>query len=494
MVRREVHKNLILLIVAVAQFMVVLDVSIVNVALPSIYKALHFTSQANLQWVVTAYTLAFGGFLLLGGRAADLYGRKKVFMSAVTLFALSSLLTGLSQNSTMVEVTRAVQGLTAAFMSPSALSIVLTTFREGKERAMALSVWGAVAAGGAAVGVLMGGILTTYLDWRWNFFVNVPVGLFIALMALWYVPESKADLDHNKLDIPGAVLVTAGLMLLVYTFTKAPGYGWGSAKTLELMAGSIALLALFVLNEGRSKHALMPLKFFTVGNVAAANVTILPIAASLFSMFFFVTLYMQLVLRYTPLRAGLSFLPVSFIIAAVAISMQKIVAKVGYKKPLVVAPLFMAGGIFYLAHFPVQGHYWSNVFPGLALMAFGMGMSFISSTIAATNNVPHHQSGLASGLLNTAQQVGGSLGLAVLSGVSAASFNHYLVVHNMPGNGTGQAAFQAAQQAALQAEVYGFHHALYVGTGFAVAASFCALVFIRQRKGEQIDAEAAMGA
>jgi len=485
MVRREVHKNLILVIAAVAQFMVVLDVSIVNVALPSMFKALHFTSEANLQWVVTAYTLAFGGFLLLGGRAADLYGRKRVFMTAVLFFSLFSLITGLSQNSTMVEIARAVQGLAAAFMSPAALSIVLTTFRQGKERAFALSIWGAVAAGGAAVGVLMGGVLTTYLDWRWNFFVNVPVGLFIALMTLWYVPESKADLEHKKLDVPGAVLVTAGLMLLVYTLTKAPSYGWGSAKTLELLAGCAVLLGLFVWNESRSKHALMPLGFFRVGNVAAANVTILPIAASLFSMFFFVTLYMQLVLQFTALRAGLSFLPVSIIIAAVAISMQKIIGKVGYKKPLVVAPLFMAAGIFFLAHVPVAGHYWSNVFPGLALMAFGMGMSFISSTIAATNNVPHRQSGLASGLLNTSQQIGGSLGLAVLSGVSASTITRYISQH---------AAAAKSPFVQATAQVQGLHHALYVGTGFAVAASVFALLFIRQRPGEEVDAEAAMAA
>ena len=485
MVRREVHKNLILVIAAVAQFMVVLDVSIVNVALPSMFKALHFTSEANLQWVVTAYTLAFGGFLLLGGRAADLYGRKRVFMTAVLFFSLFSLITGLSQNSTMVEIARAVQGLAAAFMSPAALSIVLTTFRQGKERAFALSIWGAVAAGGAAVGVLMGGVLTTYLDWRWNFFVNVPVGLFIALMTYWYVPESKADLEHKKLDVPGAVLVTAGLMLLVYTLTKAPSYGWGSAKTLELLAGCAVLLGLFVWNESRSKHALMPLGFFRVGNVAAANVTILPIAASLFSMFFFVTLYMQLVLQFTALRAGLSFLPVSIIIAAVAISMQKIIGKVGYKKPLVVAPLFMAAGIFFLAHVPVAGHYWSNVFPGLALMAFGMGMSFISSTIAATNNVPHRQSGLASGLLNTSQQIGGSLGLAVLSGVSASTITRYISQH---------AAAAKSPFVQATAQVQGLHHALYVGTGFAVAASVFALLFIRQRPGEEVDAEAAMAA
>lgn len=483
MVRREVHKNIVLAIVAVAQFMVVLDISIVNVALPSIYKALHFSSQANLQWVVTAYTLAFGGFLLLGGRAADLFGRKRLFMSAVVLFALASLLTGLSRSSTMIEVTRAVQGLMAAFMSPAALSIVLTTFREGKERAMALSIWGAIAAGGSAVGLLMGGLLTTYLNWRWNFFVNVPVGLFIALMAHWYVPESKAELEHRKLDVPGAVLVTAGLMLLVYAFTKAPGYGWGNAKTLELLAGSVVLLLVFVFNEARTKHALMPLKFFTVGNVAAANVTILPIAASLFSMFFFITLYMQLVLRYTPLRAGVSFLPVSVIIAGVAVSMQKIIGKVGYKKPLVVAPLFMAGGIFYLSHVPVAGHFWSSVFPGLVLMAIGMGMSFISSTIAATNGVPHHQSGLASGLLNTAQQVGGSLGLAILSGVSASTITHYFTQHAAS---TNQQLTQAA------AQVAGLHHALYVGTGFAVSASVLALVLIHQKQGEEIKADAGM--
>ncbi|HSX36855.1 MAG TPA: MFS transporter [Patescibacteria group bacterium] len=474
------HKNLILLIVAVAQFMVVLDVSIVNVALPSIYRGLHFTSQANLQWVVTAYTLAFGGFLLLGGRAADLYGRKKLFMTAVTMFSLASLITGLSQNSTMIEITRAVQGLMAAFMSPAALSIVLTTFKQGKERAKALSVWGGVAAGGAAAGVLLGGILTEYLDWRWNFFVNVPVGLFIALMAYWYVPESKADLNHNKLDIPGAVLVTAGLMLLVYTFTKAPIWGWGSAHTLKFFVGSFALLAAFIVNEARSKHPLIPLKFFRVGNVAAANLTALFIVAGMFSMFFFVTLYVQLILHFTPVKAGLSFLPITFVIGGISVMMQHIVGRIGYKKPLVLAPLLQGAGILWLSRFPVHGHYFTNVFPGMIVIAAGMGLGFITMTIAATNGVPHQDSGLASGLLNTAQQVGGSLGLAVLSGISASGAAAYFKAH----------AAQAHQPLTLAAaQVHGFHNALHVGACFSAAAAIIALVFIHEKKGDEISAE-----
>jgi EmrB/QacA subfamily drug resistance transporter len=485
MVRRVVHKNLILLIVAVAQFMVVLDTSIVNVALPSIYRGLHFTSTSNLQWVVTAYTLAFGGFLLLGGRAADLYGRKRLFMIATALFAFASLLTGLSHNDTMIIVTRAVQGLIAAFMSPAALSIVLTTFKEGKERAKALSVWGAVAAGGAAAGVLLGGVLTQYLDWRWNFFVNVPVGLAIAAAAWAYVPESKADLDHNKLDALGAILVTAGLMLLVYAFTKAPGYGWTDHRTLEFMGASAVLLAAFIWNEAKSKHALMPLNIFRVGNVAGANITVLPIIAGMFSMFFFVTLYVQNILHFSPVEAGLSFLPITVVIGFISVMMQHIIGRVGYKKPLVLAAILMAIGIFYLSHMQVGGTYWGTIFPGLLIIAAGMGMSFISSTIAATNGVPHHLSGLASGLLNTSQQIGGSLGLAVLSGVATAGTASYFAAHR---------AMATQPLTVAHAQVHGFQHALYVGTGFAIAAALCAIFLIREKKGEKIDPEAALTA
>jgi EmrB/QacA subfamily drug resistance transporter len=484
--KREVHKNLVLLIVAVAQFMVVLDTSIVNVALPSIYKSLHFTSQSNLQWVVTAYTLAFGGFLLLGGRAADLYGRKKLFMYATAVFAIASLVTGLAQNSAMIEVTRGIQGLVAAFMSPAALSIVLTTFKEGKERAKALSIWGGVAAGGAAAGVLLGGILTQYIDWRWNFFVNVPVGLAISYMAYLYVPESKADLDHNQLDLPGAVLVTSGLMLLVYTFTKAPTYGWGSGKTIELFVASVALIAAFVYNESRVKHPLMPLSIFKIRGLPGANLTTLPVIAGVFSMFFFVTLYVQNVLHYSPVRTGLSFLPITFVIGFIAVQMQHVIGRIGFKKPLIVAPLLLAAGIFYLAHFPaVGGHYWQNVFPGLILTAAGMGMAFVSFTIAATNGVPPKESGLASGLLNTSQQIGGSLGLAILSGISASSATSYIKSH-----------YAQAHQPITQvtAEVQGFHHALYVGTIFALIASVTALTLVHEPEGKiEIDPAAMAG-
>lgn len=485
MQKRVVHKNLVLLIVAVAQFIVVLDTSIVNVALPSIYRALQFTSTSMLQWVVSAYTLAFGGFLLLGGRAADLYGRRKIFIGAVSAFAVFSLLTGLAQTSTQIIVLRALQGLAAAFMSPAALSIVLTTFKEGKERTKALSVWGAVAAGGAAVGVLLGGILTQYLDWRWNFFVNVPIGIGIAVAAYLYVPNSKADLDHNKLDLPGAILVTSGLMVLVYAFTKAPSYGWTNGTTLGLFALSFALLAAFIFNESRSKHALMPLGIFKIANVAAANVAQLPITAAMFSMFFFVTLYVQNVLGYSPVMSGLSFLPITFVIGGISVAMQHVIGRIGYKKPLVVAPLLIALGLFLLAHLSVGGSYWTDVFPGLIVVAAGMGMTFITITIAATTGVPANESGLASGLLNTSQQVGGSLGLAILSGISASAAVAYVTSHP---------AIARTPIGIAQAQVTGFSHALYVGACFAITSSIISAIFIKENRNEKIDPKAAMAA
>jgi len=476
---RYAHKNIILLILALAQFMVVLDTSVVNVALPSIFRGLHFHSDSSLQWVVTAYTLAFGGFLLLGGRAADLYGRKKIFLGGVVLFSVSSLICGLAQNSSMIEITRGVEGLAAAFMSPAALSIVLTTFKEGKERNKAISVWGAVAAGGAATGVLLGGILTQYLGWRWNFFVNIPVGLFVILATVFYVPESTADLDHSELDLPGAVLVTVGLMLMVYGLTKAPTYGWTSIKSLEFLGSSVVLIALFIANEARVKHPLMPLSIFKIRNIAAANLMQLPITASLFSMFFFITLYIQNVLGYSPVRSGFSFLPVTIMVGIVAIIMSGFISKVGYKIPLITAPPFLMFALWFLVHVRVGGTYFHDVFPGLAVMAIGLGMVFIAITIAATNGVPHKESGLASGLLNTSQQIGGSLGLAILSGVASSATAKYLVTHS-------QTLHNAAE-----AQVVGFHHAFWVGVGFAFLAWIIAIFFIHQKKGEKIETASA---
>ncbi|CAN5407789.1 DHA2 family efflux MFS transporter permease subunit [soil metagenome] len=480
--KRVVHKSYVLLIIAVAQFMVVLDTSIVNVALPSIYKALDFGTASSLQWVVTAYTLAFGGFLLLGGRAADLYGRRKVFLYAVAAFSIVSLLCGLAQSSLMIEITRAVQGLAAAFMSPAALSIIITTFKEGKERAKALSVWGAVAAGGAAAGVLLGGVLTQYLDWRWNFFVNIPVGIAVFTAAWLYVPESKADLDHKKLDLPGAVSVTSGLILLVYAITQAPTKGWLSTETLSFFAVSVALLAYFIYNEARSKHALMPLNIFKVGTIAGANITQVPITAAMFSMFFFVSLYIQQVLGYSPVKTGLGFLPITVVIGTIASQMPRVIHRFGYKKPLVVAPLLMAGGLFYLSNIRVDGTYWVDVFPGLFLMALGMGIMFISITIAATSGVPARESGLASGILNTSQQLGGAIGLAILSGVSTAAVTNYMSTH---------AATAQSQLTIASAQVHGFHNALLVGAGFTVLASLSAAFLIKHHDAPD-DIEAAI--
>ncbi|HUD05377.1 MAG TPA: MFS transporter [Candidatus Saccharimonadales bacterium] len=478
---KPTHKNIILTIMALAQFMVVLDVSIVNIALPSIFRSLHFTSESNLQWIVTAYTLAFGGFLLLGGRAADLFGRRKMFIAGVTVFSAASLMTGLAQTSTMIEITRAIQGLAAAFMSPAALSIVLTTFKEGKERNKALSVWGGIAAGGAAFGVLLGGLLTQYFSWRWNFFVNVPVGILVVIATTVYIKESKAELDHSQLDLPGAVFATGGLMLLVYGLTKAPSYGWTATHTIELLGSSVALLIAFLINETYTKHPLLPLKFFKIKNIAAANLTQLPITASLYSMFFFITLYVQDVLHYSPVRAGVSFLPITFIIGFIAIMMSRVIGKVGYKKPLVVAPLFMAAGLFYLTHVRVDGSYVHDVLPGLILMSMGLGAVFVSITVAATTGVPHRESGLASGLLNTAQQIGGSLGLAILSGIATSETAKYLASH----------AYQ--QNANLHAQVNGFHYAFYAGVGFAVLAFLFAVFLIRQKKSEKVEFDPTAG-
>lgn len=466
----KTHKGFILAIIALAQFMVVLDVAIVNVALPTIFRTLHFHDAGDLQWVVTAYILAFGGFLLLGGRAADLYGRKKTFLIGVIAFTVTSLLCGLAPNHNFLIFARGLEGLSAAFMSPAALSIILTVFKEGKERNRALGVWAAVAAGGAAFGVLLGGILTQYLTWRWDFFVNVPVGIFVILTTIRYIPESKGDLGHNHLDLPGAATVTLGLMSLVYALTQTPSKGWTSAYVLTFFAISALLLIAFVVNENHSKHPLVPFSIFKIGNVAGANLVSLPLAASLFSMFFFLTLYLQTVLGFSPVKSGLSFLPITFVIAITSGVVSNLLVKVGYRKFLIMGPIFMGLSLFYLGHVPVNGTYFGNVFWGLILMAIGMGMNFVSITVAATASVPKNESGLASGLLNTSQQIGGALGLAILSGVAASKTKEVLA-----------SSFGHINQAAIiQAQVAGYQRAFYFSIIFAVLAFTFSLLLIRQ--------------
>lgn len=473
---KKTNRWFILAMLAIAQFMVVLDTSIVNVALPSIEKALHF-NVANLQWIVTAYTLAFGGFLLLGGRAADLYGRRRVFLLGITGFTVASLGVAVAQTETVMIVLRGLQGLSAAFMSPAALSIVLITFSEGKDRNRALGVWSAVAAGGAAAGVLLGGILTQYLGWRWDFFVNVPVGIAVVIAGLRWLPLHESEAEHNDLDLPGALLVTSGLIVLVYGLTKAPTWGWTNGQTLAYLGGAVALLAGFIWNESRAKFPLMPLTIFKIRNVTGANLTQLPITASLFAMFFFLSLYVQQILGYSPVQSGLSFLPVTIIIGITATIASNLVMKYGYKPFMVGAPLLMATGLYLLGKTPVHGSYIVDVLPGLGIMAVGLGMSFVTITIAATSGVSKQESGLASGLLNTSQQIGGAIGLAILAGVASSSTKSYLSDH------ASQAA--AAVPAAL---VHGYHSAFHVGIGFALTASVVAAVLIKQPKGQIIEA------
>jgi EmrB/QacA subfamily drug resistance transporter len=466
---------LILVLLALAQFMVVLDASIVNVALPAMQRAFDL-SATNLQWIVTAYTLAFGGFLLLGGRAADLYGRRKVFIIGVVLFAVSSLLAGLATNSAMLIVFRALQGLAGAFMSPAALSIVLITYKEGHERNVALSIWGAVAAGGAAVGVLLGGILTQYLGWRWNFFINVPIAAIVLAGAWKLVPKHESEEKHNDLDLPGAISVTAGLMLLVYGLVEAPSHGWTSGSTLAYLGSAVALLLFFVWNESRVRRPLMPLSIFKIRNITGANLTQMPVAAALFAVFYFTSIYVQEILGFSPVKTGLAFLPVPITIAIAAANAPKLIQRIGYKKILMVAPLIIAVGLFWLGHVPVEGDYFTHVLPGLVIMALGAGLTFVSTTVAATSGVPGHEAGLASGLINTAQQIGGALGLAVLSGVAAAATTSYFRGHGAGGTVDG-------------ALVNGFQAAYYTGAAIAVGAALVATFVIKQKAGKAATGE-----
>ena len=447
-----------------AQFMIVLDVSILNVALPSIQREFSLT-VTNLQAIVTAYTLAFGGFLLLGGRAADLYGRRRVFLSGVIGFTSISLLIGIAQSETLLVPLRSLQGFSAAFMSPAALSIILTLFRERSERTRALSMWGAVSAGGATVGLLLGGFLTEYLSWRWNFFVNVPIGIMIVIAALRLVPAHAAEESDKTLDLPGAILATSGLMMLVHSLSKVGEWGWGSPTFFVWIGASITLLVAFIVNEWYAKHPLVPLSIFRIGNIAAANLAQLPITAAMFSQFFFLSLYIQNILHYTPLQTGVAFLPSTLVVGMTAVLAPQLIKRIGYKPILVATPLLLACGLFIFAHLEINGTY-LDFLPGLLVMAVGLGFTFVSITIAATSGIPPQESGLASGLLSTAQQMGGSIGLAVLSSIAASKSAEVLAGSQDP-------------TATISALLEGFHSAFYVGVCFAIVASLISLFFIR---------------
>lgn len=458
-----------LAVLAVAQFMVVLDASIVNVALPSIQTALGF-SESGLQWVVNAYTLMFGGFLLLGGRAADLFGRRRVFIVGLLLFSAASLVGGFATSSEWLIVARGVQGLGAAIVSPAALSIVTTTFTEGAERNKALGIWGALAGAGGAIGVLMGGMLTEWAGWEWVLFVNVPIGLAAAFAAPRFVRESRTH-ERTSMDVAGAVSVTAGLIVLVYALVEANDAGWGSAQTIGLLALSLALIAAFVAVELRTKHPIMPLTIFRNRNVASADAVALLVGASLFSMFFFISLYVQQVLGYSALEAGLAYLPLSVAIITSAGAASQLTTKIGPKPVLVSGLVLTTLGLLLFTQISADGSYLGDVLIPSIIVAVGLGLSFVSLTIIAVSGVTHHEAGMASGLLNTAQQVGGALGLAVLSSVATS-------------------VIAGARDAASLTD--GFQSAFAVAAGFAALGVVLALLAVpRVRPQEAAEAPVA---
>jgi EmrB/QacA subfamily drug resistance transporter len=459
-------KNLALILLAMTQFVVVIDAAIVNVALPSIGAHLHF-SRDDLSWVVNAYTLTFGGFLLLGGRLADLLGRRRMFMGGLVLFSLASFAGGLAQSEPWLITARAVQGLGAAIVSPAALSIITNTFAEGAERNRALGIWGAVAGAGGAAGVLLGGILTSGLSWRWVLFVNVPIGITAALLAPRFLAESRSEDGVKTFDFPGAVTVTAGLSLLVYAVVDAVNSGWGSTATILRLAGAAALLVAFVLIELRTRDPLMPFSIFRLRTLRGANIVGLLIGMSLFSMFFFISLYLQDVLGYSPIKTGISYLPLAVGIIISAGVASQLVTRFGFKPPLIAGLLLIAAGLLWFAQVPgTGGSYWADILGPSLLAAVGLGFSFVPVTIAAVSGIKPHEAGLASGLINTSQQVGGALGLAILATVA---------------NSRTQDLFHSGVHTASIALTKGYDRAFLFGAGFAIAGAILAAVLISSR-------------
>jgi EmrB/QacA subfamily drug resistance transporter len=471
----HVNPWLVLVLVCMAQFMVVLDATVVNVALPSIQKDLKI-SDADLQWIVNAYALTFGGFLLLGGRAGDLLGRKRVFLVGLVVFTVASLLNGLAQSSEMLIIFRGLQGLGAALISPAALSIITITFAEGADRTKAMSVWAAIAVGGGAVGLLVGGILTDLLSWPWIFFVNVPVGIAVFIVSRRNVPESKDPRAHKTYDLAGAIAVTAGLLILVYAIVKAQEKGWGSAHTLGFGALAFALLGVFLLIEQRSAEPLVPLSVFRIRTIRAANVAMFLLAAGLFAMFYFNSLYMQRVLGYTPLQAGLASLPFTAGIMVGAGLAQSLVSKLGARETPVLGAAIGTVGLLLFLRLEPGGSYLTDLLPAIVVVSVGMGLAFVPVTLIATSGVGAETAGLASGLYNTSQQIGGALGLAVLATLGASATSGTL-------SGLGHEP-TAPEQA--QALVDGFHVAFFGGAIIVAGAGAALLLMLRRKDVEAV--------
>jgi EmrB/QacA subfamily drug resistance transporter len=457
-----------LILLCFAQFIVVLDASIVNVALPSIGEDLNF-SQDNLAWVVNAYVLTFGGFLLLGGRLADLLGRRRVFISGLLLVAGASLAAGFAANEGQLIAARAAQGLGAAIISPSALSIVTNTFRDGAERNKALGAWGAVAGAGGAAGVLFGGILTDGPGWEWVLWINVPVALVVAALAPRLILESRSVSVTRHFDTAGAVSVTAGLSVLVYALVDANEAGWGSTQTLALLALSAALIATFVAVELRSQAPLVPFRIFRLRTLTGANIVGLLVGGSLFAMFFFITLYMQQVLGYSPIDAGLSYLPLALMIIVSSGVASQLVTRIGFKPVLAAGMVMIAGALVWFSQVSVGGGFVSDILGPSLLAAVGLGFAFVTSTIAAVSGVREQESGLASGLINTSQQIGGALGLAVLATIANSRTDDLM-------GGAGGSPSELTN--ALNE---GFQSAFLGGAGIAALGFVLTLLLIRGR-------------
>jgi EmrB/QacA subfamily drug resistance transporter len=441
--------------------MIVLDTTIVNVALPSIRTDLGFT-ETSLVWVVNAYLLTFSGFLLLGGRLGDLFGHRRIFLAGIVVFTLASLLCGIAQTQWLLVVARALQGFGGAIVSAVAFSLIITIFTEPAERARAMGLFGFVAAGGGAIGVLVGGFLTNSFDWHWNFLVNLPIGIGVFLLSRAYLPHHHAEQEHNALDVTGAILITSSLMLAVYGIVGGNAAGWLSPRTLGLFAGAVALLVSFLVVEGRVRAPLVPMHIFRDRNIVIASAVGILWSAAMFASFFISALYLQLILKYDPLQVGLAFLPANVIMAAFSLGLSAMIdMRFGNRGPLAIGMLLVGAGLLSFGFAPVNGAYWINVFPGMLCLGVGAGMAFNPLLLAATSEVPEHESGLASGVLNTSFMMGGALGLAILASIAAAR----------------TAGMTAAGIDPLAALNSGYQIAFLIGAGSSLLAALCALFF-----------------
>jgi EmrB/QacA subfamily drug resistance transporter len=457
-----------LAVIVAAQFMVVLDVAIVNVALPSIKTDLGF-SQESLQWVITAYSIFFGGVLLLGGRLADILGRRRLFIAGLAVFTIFSLLDGLAWSEGSLIVFRSLQGLGAALLSPAALSILTTTFREGRERNLALGIWGAASGSGGAAGVLLGGALTSALSWSWIFFINVPAGLLVLAVTPWLLRESRADLEYRTFDFAGAASITGGLMVLVYAMTRATQHGWVTAETIGLLAASAALIVGFIVIEFRSKAPLLPMRIFRLRTLTASNITGFLMGGAIFSQFFLLTLYMQQVLHYSALKTGVAYIALTLTIISFSAVSQALVTRLGIRRVLPAGLLLSAVALILYARLPVDGSYFSDLLPAFLLSGVGLALAFVPISIGGLTGVRQADAGIASGLINTTQQIGGAIGVAAVTTIATTFTTRYVDVH---------AGASPLGGAAL---THGFAIAFYVLAAVAVLGAVVAAVLVESK-------------